>query len=70
VAVFDPKFLDHLPCLHFLHLPLDNCPLLEVAHPLDLHFHHLEPNPHLELVEMLAWKMMVDLMLECALRIP
>jgi hypothetical protein len=22
VAVFDPEFLDHLPCLHYLHLPL------------------------------------------------
>jgi hypothetical protein len=40
-----------------------------VAHPLDLHFHHLEPIPHLELVEMLAWKMMVDLVLVEALRI-
>jgi hypothetical protein len=59
VAVFDPKLLDHLPCLDQLHLPLDACPPLEVAHPLDLH--HLEPNPHLKLVEMLAWKMTVDL---------
>jgi hypothetical protein len=65
VAVFDPVFLDHLPCLH---LPLDHCPPLEVAHSRDLH--HLEPVPNLELVEMLAWKMMVDLMLEWALRIP
>jgi hypothetical protein len=39
-----------------------------VAHPPDLH--HLEPNPHLELVEMLVWKMTVDLMLVEALRIP
>jgi hypothetical protein len=70
VAVFDPEFLDHLPCLHYLHLPLDHCPPLEVAHPLDLHFHHLEPNPHLELVEMLAWKMIVDLVLVWPLRIP
>jgi hypothetical protein len=69
VVVFDPKFLDHLPCLHSLHLPLDHCPPLEVAHPLDLHF-HLEPNPHLELVEMLGWKMNVDLVLMWALRIP
>jgi hypothetical protein len=65
-----PKFLDHLPCLDQLHLPLDHCPPLEVAHPLDLHLHCLEPDPHLELVEMLAWKMMVDLMLVWALRIP
>jgi hypothetical protein len=67
VAVFDP---DHLPCLDQLHLPLDPCPPLEVAHSLDLHLHFLEPNPHLELVEMLAWKMMVDLVLVEALRIP
>jgi hypothetical protein len=46
VAVYDPEFLDHL------HLPLDQCSPLEVAHPLDLHFHHLEPDPRLELVEM------------------
>jgi hypothetical protein len=58
VAVFDP---DHLPCLDQLHLPLDPCPPLEVAHPLDL---------HLKLVEMLAWKMTVDLVLMEALRIP
>jgi hypothetical protein len=67
VAVFDPVSLAHLPCLH---LPLDHCPPLEMAHPLDLHLHYLEPNPHLELVEMLAWKMMVDLVLVEALRIP
>jgi hypothetical protein len=69
VAVFDPVFLAHLPCLYH-HLPLDHCPPLEVAHPLDLHFHHLGPNPRLELTEMLAWKMMVDLVLVWALRIP
>jgi hypothetical protein len=70
VAVFDPVFLDHLPCLDRLHLPLDHCPPLEVALPLDLHLYHLEPDPHLELVEMLGWKMMVDLMLVEALWIP
>jgi hypothetical protein len=59
-AVFDP---DHLPCIDQLHLPLDHCPPLEVVHPLDLYQHHLEPDPHLKLVEMLAWKMMVDLVL-------
>jgi hypothetical protein len=69
-AVFDPVFLDHLPCLDHCHLPLDHCPPLEGAHPLDLHLHYLEPDPHLELVEMLAWKMMVDLVLVEALRIP
>ena len=58
MAVFDPLFLDHLP------LPLDPCSPLEVAHSLDLHLHHLEPDPRLELVEMLVWKMMVvDLVL-------
>jgi hypothetical protein len=69
VGVFDPKFLVHLPCLVHLHLPLNHCPPLEVAHPLDLYFHHLEPDPHLELVEMLAWKMTVDLVFVEALRI-
>jgi hypothetical protein len=70
VAVVDPKFLDHLPCFHYLHLPLDHCPPLEVAHLLDLHFHHLEPDPSLELVEMLVWKMTFDLVFVEALRIP
>jgi hypothetical protein len=70
VAVFDPESLDHLPCLDHLHLPLDQCPPLEVAHRLDLHLLILEPDPHLELVEMLSWKMMVDLVLAEALRIP
>jgi hypothetical protein len=65
VAVFDPVSPAHLPCLH---LPLDHCPTLEVAHSLDLH--HLEPDPHFELVEMLAWKMMINLVLVEALRIP
>ena len=69
VAVFDPEFLDHLPCLDQLHLPLDHCPPLEVA-LLDLHFHHLELDPHLGLVEMLDLKMMVDLVHAEALRIP
>jgi hypothetical protein len=63
VAVFDPESPDHLPPHVQLHLPLDHCPPLEVAHPLDLHLHCLETNPHLELVEMLAWKMTVDLVL-------
>jgi hypothetical protein len=70
VAVFDPEFLDHLPCFDQLHLPLDPCPPLEVAHPLYLHLYCLEPNPHLELMEMLGWKMMVDLVLVWALQIP
>jgi hypothetical protein len=67
VVVFDPI---HLPCLHHGHLPLDHCPPLEVSHPLDLQFRCLEPDPHLGLMEMLVWKMMVDLMLVEALRIP
>jgi hypothetical protein len=70
VAVFDPISLDHLPCLDQLHLPLNHCPPLEVAHLLDLLLHHLELDPHLGLVEMLAWKMTVDLVLELALRVP
>jgi hypothetical protein len=50
---------------------LDQCPPLEVAHLLDLHFHPLKLDPHLGLVEMLALrKMKVDLVLVEALRIP
>jgi hypothetical protein len=67
VAVFDPEFPAHLPCLYYCHLPPDHCPPIEVAHPFDLH--HLEPVPHLELVEMLAWKMTVDLVLVETLQI-
>jgi hypothetical protein len=70
VAVLDPVSLDHLRCHYHYHIPLDHCPPLEVAHPLDLHLHCLEHDPHLELVEMLDWKMTVDLMLVWALRIP
>jgi hypothetical protein len=50
--------------------PLDQCPPLEVAHPIDLHLHHFEHDTHLELVEMLGWTMTVDLVLVWALRIP
>jgi hypothetical protein len=64
VAVLDPNhLLDHW------NLPLDHCPPLEVA-LLDLHFHHLELDPQLRLVEMLELKMTVDLVLVEALRIP
>jgi hypothetical protein len=63
VAVSDPVLLDHLPCLDYYHLPLDHCSPLEVAHPL----HCLELDPHLESVEMLDLKIMVDLVLEWAL---
>jgi hypothetical protein len=38
--------------------------------PNNLLLHHLEPHPHLELVEMLAWRKMVDPVLVEALRIP
>ena len=58
-----PNLLIHL------HLPLDQCPPLEVAHRLGLHPLLLELFSHLELVEMLVWKMMVDLVLMKALRI-
>jgi hypothetical protein len=51
-------------------IPLDHCLPLEVAHLLDPHSHHLELDPHLELVEMLDLKMTVDLMLVEALQIP
>jgi hypothetical protein len=64
VVVFDTESLDHL------HLPLDQCPPLEVAHCLDLHPPLLESILHLELVEMLVWKMMVYPMLVETLRIP
>jgi hypothetical protein len=69
VVVFYLEFIDHLPYLDHLHLPLDQCPPLEVAHRLDLHPLLLEPFPRLELVEMLVWKMMVDLVLVKAIRI-
>jgi hypothetical protein len=65
VAVLGPH---HLPCLDYWHVPLDHCPPLEVAHLLDPH--HLELDPHLGLVEMLALRKMVDLVLMEALRIP
>ena len=60
----------HPPCLDHLHLPLDHCRHLEVAHFFDLLIHQLEPHPHFELVEMLAWRRMVDLVHVEALRIP
>jgi hypothetical protein len=69
-VVFGLEFLDHLPCLDHLHFSLDQCPPLEVAHCLDLNPRPLEPFPHLELVEMLVWTMMFDLVLMEALRIP
>jgi hypothetical protein len=68
-VVFDLEYLDHLPCLVHLHLPLDQCPPLEVSLRLDLDLLPLEPFPHLELVEMLVWKMMADLMLVKTLQI-
>jgi hypothetical protein len=62
--------LVHLPHLDHGHLPLDHCSPLEVTHLIDLLLHHFEPHPHLELVDMLAWRKMVDLVLVEALRIP
>ena len=59
-----PPFLDHL------HLPLDRCRHFEVAHLLDLALNQLGHHPHFELVEMLAWRRMVDLVYVEALRIP
>jgi hypothetical protein len=40
-----------------------------MAHRLDLYPLLLEPDPNLELVEMLVWKMTIDLVLVWALRI-
>jgi hypothetical protein len=40
-VVFDPVSLAHIPCLH---LPLDHCPPLEVAHHLVLHYFELDPH--------------------------
>jgi hypothetical protein len=67
-VVFDLESLVHPPFLDQLHLPLDRC-LLEVAHRLDLNPLVLELVPHLELVEILVWKMMVDLVLVKALQV-
>jgi hypothetical protein len=53
--------LVHLPHLDHGHLPLDHCSPLEVAQHLDLLLHYFEPYPRLELVEMLMWRKMVDL---------
>jgi hypothetical protein len=44
----------HPHCLDHLHLPLDLCRHLEVAHLIDLLLHQLEPLLHFELVEMLG----------------
>jgi hypothetical protein len=63
-------FVPHPPCLPHLHLPLDHCHHLVVAHLLDLLLHQLELHPHFELVEMLAWRRTVDLVHLEALRIP
>jgi hypothetical protein len=68
-VVFDLGSLVHPPFLDQLYLPLDRCLILEVDHCLELDLLLLEPVPHLELVEMLVWRMMVDLMLVKALRV-
>jgi hypothetical protein len=53
--------LIHPPFLDQLHIPLDQFLLLEVARCFELNLLLLESVPHLELVEMLVLKMMVDL---------
>jgi hypothetical protein len=68
-VVFDLESLVHIPFLDQLHLPLDRCLLLEVAQCLDLGPLLLEPVPHLKLVKMLVWNMMVVLVLVKALRV-
>jgi hypothetical protein len=68
-VVFDPESLVHPPFLDQLHLPLDQCPLLELAHYLHIDPLLIQPVPHLELVEMLVWRMMVDLVFVKALRV-
>jgi hypothetical protein len=68
-VVFDLEPLVHLPFLDHLHLPIDQCLPLEVAHCLDLDPRLPKPVPHLELVEMLVWKMIADLGLMKALRV-
>jgi hypothetical protein len=68
-VVFDFESLDHLLCLDHLHLLLYQCLPPKVAHRLDLDLLPLEPIPHLDLVEMLVWKMIVDLVFMEALRI-
>jgi hypothetical protein len=65
-AVFDLESLVHPHFLDQLHLSLDRCLLIEVAHCFDL---LLELVPHFELVEMLVWRMIVDLVLVRALRV-
>jgi hypothetical protein len=67
--VFDLESLVHPPFLDQFHLPLDRCLLLEVAHCLKLDLLLLDLVLHLELVEMLVWSMMVDLVLMKALRV-
>jgi hypothetical protein len=67
-VVFDLELLVHLPFLDHFHLPLDQCLPLEVVYCLDIDPHLLKLVPHLELVEMLECKMMVDLVLVKALR--
>jgi hypothetical protein len=67
VAVLE---LVHLPHLDHGYLPFDHCSPLEVAQLLDFLLNHFEPLPHLELVEMLAWWKMVDLVYLEAFQIP
>ena len=57
------EFLVHPPFLDLLHIHLDPCHHLELAHCLELVPHLIELALHLELMEMLLWRMMVDLVL-------
>jgi hypothetical protein len=68
-VVFDLESLVHPPFLDQLHLPLDRCLLLKVAHCLELDLLLLELVLHLELVEMLVWRMIVDLVLVKTLQV-
>jgi hypothetical protein len=68
-VVFDLVSLVHPPFLDQLHLPLDQFLLLKVAHCLELDLLLLEPVLHLELVEMLVWRMMIDLVFVKALQV-
>jgi hypothetical protein len=63
-VVFDLESLIHPPFLHQLHIPLDRCHHLEVAHCFELDLLLLlELVPHFVLMEMLQLRMKVDLVL-------
>jgi hypothetical protein len=62
-VVFDPESLARSPFLAQLHLPLDQCHHLEVAHCLEFDLLLVELVLNLVLVEMLVWRIKVDLVL-------